>query len=101
MLGHRKSELVPTCRTIKERKHCQYSERCWYKHDTNVRQHMPTANVDPEILTSSKDNNTQKANFWEAQKVVHPGDQMEQLGNMMKIMMADIFQLKQKQNMRN
>ena len=62
---------------------------------------MPTTNVNPEILTSNKDNNTQKANFWEAQQVFHPGDQMKELRNIMKIMMADIFQLKQKRNMRN
>ena len=62
---------------------------------------MPTSNVNSENPLSCKDTNTEKTNFWEAQRVVKPGDPMEELRNMMKIMMADILQLKQKQMMNN
>ena len=102
LMKHRKIEhieTVPVCREIKQGKTCPYNEGCWCKHSTPTSSRKSSMHTNPMSLNIPETNKTQiteQANFWEAPKIINPGD-LELIQTKMKKMMMDISQLQQTQ----
>ena len=98
-LKHRKTnhpQTVPPCKTVKEGKICQFSERCGFGHEPLDNQQLPQTHVTQDVPSPTENTTTTSAaqNFWEGPKIIKQPTQMEEMKQMMEKMMMEIHQMK-------